>query len=346
MVTEIQTVLGPVGLDELGETMMHEHVFFWNWGEEHKRAASIAYARQELRKLAACGARTLVDVGPLPDRELAWYRELAPQVDLHIVLSTGFYLEDRTPEPFRSFSEDQCVARFRKELLDGIGATGVRATGVRAAGVRAAGVRAAGVRAAGVRAGLIKAASNKAELTGWERTVLRAAARVQRETGVPVCLHSCEGARSQFDRLVEAGADPERLYFSHVEAEFGWEGRTLKEQARYLEAICREGGSLFFNNYLFEFDTPHEDMMYLMHALADRGYLHRLLFGMDVNFGVADDGRIWMEAEREHPECAARTWETIYGGFIPLLKRWGFTDAEVHTMLVENPRALFGATRI
>ena len=326
-VTEIQTVLGPVDLDALGETMVHEHVFFWNWGDAHsggaphKRALSIAYAREELAKLAACGARTVVDVGPLPERDVGWYRELAPQVDLHILLSTGFYLEARTPEPFRSFSEGQCVERFRKELREGIGSTSVRAA-------------------------LIKAASNKAELTDWERTVLRAAARVQRETGAPICLHSCEGARRQFDRLLGAGADPERLYFSHVEAEFGWEGRTLKQQARYLEDICREGGSLFFNNYLFEFDTPHEDMMYLMHTLLDRGYLKRLLFGMDVNFEVADDGRIWMEAEREHPECGRRTWEAIYTGFIPLLKRWGFTDAEVRTMLVENPRALFSTTRI
>jgi phosphotriesterase-related protein len=330
-VTEIQSVRGPVGLDELGETMMHEHVFFWNWGEERKRAASIAYAQEELCKLAACGARTVVDVGPLPERDVAWYQELAPQVDLHILLSTGFYLEARTPEPYRSFDEGQCVERFRRELLERIGATD--------AGSEAG-------RVGSVRAALVKAASVKAELTDWERTVLRAAARVQRETGVPVCLHSCEGARSQFDLLVGAGADPERLYFSHVEAEFGWEGRTLKEQARYLEDICREGGSLFFNNYLFEFDTPHEDMMYLMHTLLDRGYLHRLLFGMDVNFEVADDGRIWMEAEREHPETERRTWEAIYAGFIPLLKRWGFTAAEVRTMLVENPRALFSTTRI
>jgi predicted metal-dependent phosphotriesterase family hydrolase len=159
-------------------------------------------------------------------------------------------------------------------------------------------------------------------------------------------LHSCEGARSQFDTLVGAGADPERLYFSHVEAEFGWEGRTLKEEARYLEAICREGGSLFFNNYLFEFDTPHEDMMYLMHYLLDRGYLNRLLFGMDVNFDVGDDGYIWAEAEKEHPETRARTWEAIYTGWIPLLKSWGFTGEHIHTMLVNNPRDLLSTTRI
>jgi len=319
--TVVQTLRGPIGLDQLGETMMHEHVFFWNWGEENKREASIDYAREQLRKLAACGGNTVVDVGPRPARNMAWYQELAPQVNINIILSTGFYLEAHTPEPYRSLSEDACVARFRQELLEGI-------------------------KGSGIRAGLIKAAGNKAALTDWEKEVLRAAARVQRETSVPLCLHSCEGARSQFDVLVAAGADPERLYFSHVEAEFGWEGRTLREEARYLEAICREGGSLFFNNYLFEFDTPHEDMMYLMHYLLDRGYLNRLLFGMDVNFNVADDGRIWSEAEKEHPETGARTWEAIYTGYVPLLKSWGFTDANIKTIFVDNPKVMFSATRI
>jgi phosphotriesterase-related protein len=319
--TMVQTLSGPITLDQLGETMMHEHVFFHNWGQEGKRAQSIAYARDELAKLAAQGANTVVDVGPLPPRNMAWYQELASQIGLRIIMSTGFYGMGSTPEPARSLSEDQCVERFRRELLEGI-------------------------QGSGVRAGLIKAASNKAQLTEWEQKVLRAAARVQGETGVPLCLHSCEGARSQFDLLVRSGADPERLYFSHIEAEFGWEGRTLREEAKHLEAICREGGSLFFNNYLFEFDTPHEDMMYLMHYLLDKGCLNRLLFGMDVNFDVADDGRIWYEAEKEHPETRRRTWEAIYTGWIPLLKAWGFTDEHVHTMLVDNPRALFSTTRI
>ena len=319
--TAIQTVKGPIGLDDLGQTMVHEHIFFWNWGQEQKRAASIAHAREELAKLAACGANTIVDVGPLPTRDMSWYAELAPQIELNIILSTGFYQETFTPEPYRSLSEDKCVERFRKELLEGIGETGIRA-------------------------GLIKAASNKVDLTGFEAKVLRAAGRLQAETGVPVCLHSCEGARIQFDALVDAGADPERLYFSHVEAEFGWEGRTLQEEARYLEAICREGGSLFFNNYLFEFDTPHEDMMYLMHYLLDKGHLNRLLFGMDVNFDIDDDGTIWAEAEKEHPETRNRTWPAIYTGFVPLITSWGFTDEHINTMLVDNPRALFSASRV
>jgi len=83
-----------------------------------------------------------------------------------------------------------------------------------------------------------------------------------------------------------------------------------------------------------------------MHYLLDRGHLNRLLFGMDVNFNVADDGTIWYEAEKEHPETRARTWEAIYTGWIPLLKAWGFTDAHIRTMLVDNPRRMFSTSRI
>jgi phosphotriesterase-related protein len=316
----IQTLRGPIRLDALGQTLMHEHVFFWNWGQENKRVQSISYAHDQLEKVVACGARTIVDVGPLPTRSMAWYEELAPQVSINIILSTGFYLEAYTPDPFRSLTEDECAERFRAELLEGI-------------------------QDGGIRAGLIKVASNTAQLTDWETKVLRAAGRVQRETGVPVCLHSVEGARSQLDILVAAGADPERLYFSHVETEPGWEGRTLREEAKYIESLCREGGSLLFNNYKWDFDTPREDLMYIMHYLLDRDYLQRMMFSMDVNFNIDDDGRVWNEAEREHPETADRTWEAVYTGFIPLIKRWGFTDDEITVMLVDNPRRMFSTTR-
>jgi phosphotriesterase-related protein len=320
-VTIVQTVLGTIDLNDLDETMMHEHVFFGNWGDERWREPSIAFARRELEKLVACGARTLVDVGPHPARAMSWYTELAPQIDLNILLSTGFYLERRTPETLRTQDEAAYVARFQRELIDGIGDSGIRAA-------------------------LIKVAANKAQLTPWEVKVYRAAAHVQRETGVPICTHACEGAREQFDLLVQAGADPERIYLSHVEAEFGWEGRTLKEQARYLEAIARQGGSLFFNNFGFEFDTPHEDLMYLMHTLCDKRYAQRVLFGVDANYAFDQHGQIWWEAERAHPEAGARTYAYTYTDAIPLLRRWGFTDEDLHIFLIKNPRRMFSTTRI
>lgn len=316
--TKIQTVRGPIALDELGETMMHEHIFSDH--REEWRAQNVAVAKRELEELVEAGGRTIVDVGPSPLRHMDWYAELSAQVNLNIVASTGFYLQRLVPESLQNLSEDEYVERFTRELSEGIAGSGIRAA-------------------------VLKVAGHKADLTPWEIKTMKAVARVQRETGVPICTHACEGARSQFDVLVGAGADPERIYLSHVEAEFGWEGRTLKEEARYLEAIAREGGSLYFNNFCFEFDTPHEDLMYLMHYLCDRGHANRILFGIDANFRFQDDGSIYWEAQENHPETAVRDFAYTYTGAIPLMRTWGFTDEHFQTFLVENPRQMFSTTR-
>ncbi len=317
--TTIQTVRGSVELDQIGQTMMHEHIFALvvpRWREKY-----LTVARQELQELVDCGGRTLVDVGPWPGRDMSLYQEIARQVDLNIVMSTGFYLQKWTPEEYWGQTEDQYVERFRRELLEGIEGTKIRA-------------------------GVIKVASEKAQLTDWEQRVMRAAARVQRETGVPICCHSIEGARSQFLALTRAGADPERIYFCHVEAEFGWEGRNLQEHLEYLTWIVRAGGTLYFNNFMFEFDTPHEDTMYLMHALCDRGYTHRILFGMDANFSIDEEGNVWWEAQKEHPETGVRDYAYTYTGAMPLMRKWGFIDEQFRIFLEANPKRLFSSTRI
>jgi len=42
----------------------------------------------------------------------------------------------------------------------------------------------------------------------------------------------------------EHGARIEATYYCHLEAEFGWEGRTLQQEAVYLAERLRAGGAL------------------------------------------------------------------------------------------------------
>jgi len=86
--------------------------------------------------------------------------------------------------------------------------------------------------------------------------------------------------------------------------------------------------------------------MYLMHVLCDKGYAHRVMFGIDANFYFDDDGTMYWEDEKTNPETGVRDYAYTYTGAIPLLRRWGFTDADFHTLLVENPRRMFSATRV
>ena len=154
-----------------------------------------------------------------------------------------------------------------------------------------------GIDTTAVRASIIKVAANRPRLTEWEAQVFRSAAKVHLRTGACIATHACSGAREQAEVLLRAGADLNRVFFSHVEAEFGWEGRTLQEEARYLEDIARQGGLLLFNNFGFEFDTPWPDLTYLLHDLCDAGYADKVLISVDCNWTWNAEGKIEFEVE-------------------------------------------------
>ncbi len=314
----LQTVRGPIDTAEMGATLIHEHVLFQF--DDSRRKPSVEFAVQLLRDArgARCGAlegvRTVVDLTPV--RRIDWFWDIASEVDLNIVACTGYYVDRLTPRLTADLSVDAMVERMVRELTVGIDSTPVRA-------------------------GIIKVAGNRPELTPWEVRVFTAAARAQQRTGACIATHACAGSREQAGVLLRAGADLNRVFFSHVEAEFGWEGRTVQEEARYLEEIARQGGSLLFNNFGFEFDTPWADLTYLLHHLCDRGFQDKVLMSVDCNWTWNEDGQIEFEAERQHPEARQRTFAYMLTQAVPALRQAGFGEGDVKTFLVDNPRRFF-----
>ncbi|NLE44926.1 MAG: hypothetical protein GX620_09420 [Chloroflexi bacterium] len=308
----VHTVNGPVDTSALGPTLIHEHVLFQF--DDSRRARSIDFAVDLLQDAYDHGVRTVVDLTPV--RRIDWFMEIASRVDIAMVACTGYYLERLTPKPLAVLDEDQMVNRMVRELTEGIDTTGVRA-------------------------GIIKVAANLPELTEWEQQVFRAGARAQKLTGACIATHACAGSRAQADLLLEAGADLEKTFFSHVEAEFGWEGRSLQEEAKYLESIARDGGSLLFNNFGFEFDTPWSDLTYLLHYLCDAGYQDKVLISIDCNWTWNAAGDIEFEAEAQHPETARRTFAYVMTDVVPALLSAGFTQEDVDAFLIANPRKFF-----
>jgi len=240
---------------------------------------------------------------------------------LNIVLSTGAYLESLVPDTVKNLTEDQMVAHMVKNITKGY----------------------EGFEKTGVKAGIIKVAGNKSVLTEWEKKNFRAAARVQRETHVPIVTHACAGAREQMEILREHGANVAATFYSHVEAEFGWDGRTKEQEAEYLADVARAGGYLHFNNFDFSWDTPFADMVYLINHLESHGFGEKILFSIDVNWTVDDEGRIWHEAQREHPEAGKRTYAYAITHAAPMLMAAGVSLQRIWTYLVDNPRRYFEA---
>src|ERR1700692_2330001 len=97
----VQTVLGSIGLDQLGRTVMHEHLFIAFPGAgvdpaaKFHRAGFVTEAVQRLTRLRVeHGVRSFVDPCPIElGRGVSVRAEVAEKSEMNILCTTGFYFE-------------------------------------------------------------------------------------------------------------------------------------------------------------------------------------------------------------------------------------------------------------
>jgi phosphotriesterase-related protein len=310
---QLQTVKGPVDSSTLGITLLHEHVL-WQF-DDSRRKTSIDFAVKLLNDAAKSGVQTLVDL--TPHRRIDWYMEIASQTPVNIIPCTGYYHQlGFLSQPLAALNESQMVERMVHELSMGIDATHVRA-------------------------GIIKVAAVKPELNPWEVQVFTAAAKAHLKTGACIATHAVAGARQQAEVLQRAGANLSQVFFSHIDTESGWEGRSVGEQGKYLAEIARQGGWLLLNNFGCDFYTSPANEAYLMRYLCDAGLQDRVLISIDCNWTWNKDGKIEFEEEANHPEAGERTYAFMMTDTMLELLKVGFTDKDIQVFLIDNPRKFF-----
>lgn len=326
----IWTVLGTISPDDLGITLMHEHVCI---RQPEFRGLDLNIADVWLRRLRDAGCRSLAEVTPIPPHlpypsvdetgkpsiPLRDLGELSKKHDINIICSTGYYIPEAVPA-IRGMDAEVIANNMVEKVEDGFGDVGVHP-------------------------GIINVGAHHFPLTSSEEKAFVAAGIAQSQTGVAVCCHSIIGPQAQLDALIKGGAHPDHCYFSHVECEFGWEGRSLKEEAKYLEEIARRGGSLLFNNFGFEHDTPWEDLVFLIKHLIDAGCERKILISMDANWTIRPNGTAMLEAEDVNPECRRRDYTYLFTRTIPALVEAGIGERDIRTFLVENPKVVLNPNK-
>jgi phosphotriesterase-related protein len=320
---QIQTVRGLIDSKNLGVTLVHEHICFDFIGKIQTDSPflekTFAFNLNLLKQARDVGINTIVELTPWPNvAKIAKLNELVPE--LNIILSTGAYLQ-HFKHPITKLGETELYDHMVRNITTGY----------------------EGFESTGVKAGIIKVAADKSTLTAWEQRNLRLAARVQKQCRVPIATHACAGCREQMEVLREAGAVITGTFYSHVEAEFGWDGRTLEQEAVYLGDVARAGGYLQFNNFDFEFDTPFADLIYLIDYLEGHGFGNRIFYSIDTNLEVDEEGRIWLEQEKDHPACGKRTYAYAITRATPMLMAAGISLQRINKYLIENPRRYFEA---
>ncbi len=319
----VESVRGPVDLGRLGQTLMHEHVFVLStehmqnygstwWDEEARVADAIA----KLNALYAKGIHTIVDptVWGL-GRYIPRIQRIAAATPVNIIVATGLYVYEELPQQYAYRGPgllidmpDPMVTDFSGDITDGIADTGVMAA-------------------------FLKCCMETAEPTPGVERIARAIARTHLQTGAPITVHTSgphQGGRTAVRIFTEEGVDLSKVMIGHAGD---------SNDLDYLTELADSGVLLGMDRFGLDLFNPGAERVKTIAALAARGYAASMVLSHDANcfidyFGAAHD---------EVRAAASPNWhyEHISDDVLPALLAAGVTQAQIDTMLVENPVRYF-----
>lgn len=325
MAHTVNTVTGPVRPEDLGKTLMHEHFVFGYPGyagdvtiAPYDRAEALRVGMEVAHKVQARGVKTVVD--PTPNecgRDPELLREISERTGLQIICATGYYFEGEGAPAYFKFrqslgsAESEIYEMFMTEISEGIGKTGIRP-------------------------GIIKLASSKGAITDYERMFFRAAAKVQKETGITIVTHTQEGTMGpdQAQLLKREGADPSRIVIGHMD------GNT--DVAYHLKTLA-EGVNIAFDRFGLQvlagtpFDVQRQAVLL---GLIGLGYANKIMLAHDtVN--------VWLGRPLVVPDAVrpiVENWHVthVFDDVAPMLERANVPADVIESMFIDNPRRAFG----
>ena len=306
----VETARGPIEATELGPTLMHEHVVTRspgvqeNWPHLWDRTAILALAEKKLADLHARGIRTIVDLTTVDlGRDIGLIAEVARRSPVHIIVATGVWW--MPPRYFSAHGVDAVADLFIRDIRQGIGASGVKAA-------------------------IIKCATDTAGVTPVIENILRASARAQKATGVPISTHTWAAGRvgeTQQAIFHQEGVDLRRVIIGHSGD---------SDDLQYLRGLMERGSTIGMDRFGLEHFLPTEKRVEVLARLCAEGYAARMVLSHDAN--------CWTDMLSEEDKRRTRPrwhYTHISDDILPLLRKAGVTEDQIDQMLVRNPRAIF-----
>ena len=331
----VNCALGPVAADALGQTLVHEHLFYAWPGFEHDRdvpmwahrapepalqvdrAGLVEHLVRRAKELVDLGVSTLVDPCPI---EMGRNPEIAAEVSeksgLNIVVATGNFMEFLgLPMYFKMRPVDELADIYRTEIESGIGNTGVKAGVIKTA-------------SGGVEG--LTSSNNEPSITPFELNVHHAAGQVSAATGAPIVCHNDErlpAGRQQLAIFAEEGVRPEQVMIGHADA---------VGDMRYYFDILDAGAFLGFDRWGGLPMAPEKLRIASFVGLHAVGYTDQLLISSDSLGG-------WIG--RREPGITAQqdtygdwNWTHVVKRVIPWLRDAGVPQESLDRLLTVNAR--------
>ena len=324
---QIQTVTGAIGPDQLGRTLMHEHLFIAFPGAEFDPAASFdrpGFVREAVGRLRQLreehGVRSFVDPCPIElGRDAALMREIAEKSEMQVICTTGFYFEMMgLPVYWRARTVDEIAELYIREITHGIGTTGVRA-------------------------GAIKVATGAPGITALEHKFLEAACIAQKATGVPIITHTQDGhaGPEQQAAFGKGGVPAHQCLIGHC---------CGNPDPAYHRRVVDGGSYIGFDRIGLHRYMPDATRADNLVKLVRSGHRAQIMMSQDRHCGwlgkfarqVPPDEQAKIDALQAEGNWPP-PYTYLFTDFVPLLRARGMADAEIFSILDDNPRRFFAA---
>lgn len=335
---KIQTVLGPIAPEDLGRTLMHEHVLCDIRSPGTRSANDLGpeitlenvWQMNYGRGIRHAGRKYMLDLEDIATREVAMMkndggnaiveltcgglspdpnglRRIAQGTGVHLIMGCGYYVDDYQDPRNHGRAVDDFAAEMVGQILDGAWGTDVRA-------------------------GMIGEIGCQAPWTETEKHVMQGAFIAATETGAAINVHpgrDPDQPQEVADFARGAAFPTERIVISHID-------RTVFDEARLLR-LADSGVTVEFDLFgqessyygLSDIDMPNDaTRLRLIRALIDHGHLERVVISHDICYRT------------RLASFGGHGYGHIFRNVVPMMKKRGYSAGEIDAILVGNPRRL------
>jgi phosphotriesterase-related protein len=319
----VNTVTGRANPDELGMTLVHEHLLIgypgWQMdalAPRFRRADALSRGVDRLQELRGFGVATFLDPCPMDlGRDVEFMAEVAARSGMRIICTTGAYKQNEGQTyTFNALPVEEIEAIYLKELTEGIGESGIRA-------------------------GLVKVATGSPAITDYERKLLTAGGRAAAKVGCPVITHTDEATLGleQIEILTAQGVPAHRILVGHSDG---------RDDHNYHRSLADKGAYVGFDRFGIEALIPDDRRIESVGKMVDAGYVRSVCLSHDATCASWLGRPVFGGHLVATPEAIAASlpnWESthLFKRIVPRLRERGVTETDLHTIFVSNPRRYF-----
>ncbi|MGW1503442.1 phosphotriesterase family protein [Streptomyces mirabilis] len=237
------------------------------------------------------------------------------RVDLNIIVATGLCTVADVPDYFRYHGPgtllggpESMTDLFVRELTEGIAGTGIKAA-------------------------FLKCAIED-ELTPGVERVMRAVAQAHLRTGAPITVHTSAHAQTGLtaqEILRSEGVDLGAVVIGHS-------GDTSEPD--YLHRLIDNGSLLGMDRFGLDILLPTDQRVATVAALARQGLADRMVLSHDASCHID-----WFPPGVREQIAPNWHYTHLHDHVLPALLQAGVTQAQLDTMLVDNPRRYFSPAK-